>query len=839
MLRISGLTVEYRGEGCVTDNPNPRINFYVESDVPGVEIRHAEVRVNGWSAGGDIRGAVYGGEPLRPFTRYNVEVSAEDTCGQRAQALTHFITGRLGEKWLANWITYPGFRLKDRHSSPPPMTFKKDFRFDKKVSRATIYATAFGIYELSLNGSKVGEQYFAPGFTSYSNFLQYQTYDVTGMIAEDNSLVAVVGGGWAVGSYTSSRTNAIYADRQALLLEMRVLFEDGEERVFGTDGSWGTTLGGNCRYGDFYDGEIYDATIDMSSVKFVKAAIETPRLSPSLMAEYGAPVKQMALLKPISCHRVGDELVYDFGQNFAGVICARIRGRSGQKITFRHAEILNDGKLCCTLLRSAKARVEYICREGEQTYSPRLTYMGFRYVGISGVEEGDIQLSAIVLSSDIEHTGSFSCSDSRINRLHENILWGARSNFMDIPTDCSQRDERLGWTGDIALFSPVACFQFSMERFLEKWLKDLAAEQRADGALPVVIPRPGEIYWFSHVAYWGDACVLVPWALYLKNGDKVQLNHAYPAMKRYLCGIKARLGRTFFNKGAVTIRPQYGDWCAPDSGYRGWMARGKWTATACFKNSCDIAAKVAKICGDTAGAGMFLQYSADAAKAYVNAFTDGCGKLKKSFQTAYVLPIHYGIFTGESKQNAVKNLAALVRNNNYRIGTGFPGTPYILFALADNGYAEDAFRMLTCEECPSWLYEVKAGATTIWERWDGLREDGTLAASDRDKNVMISFNHYASGSVGDFLYRRLAGIEAEEPGYKTFSVRPVTGGGITSAEASLICPYGKISAAWSVEGDRRSITVEVPVGATCHLKFFGIDKMLKSGKYTFDAPTGI
>ncbi|MBP5193905.1 MAG: alpha-L-rhamnosidase, partial [Clostridia bacterium] len=442
------------------------------------------------------------------------------------------------------------------------------------------------------------------------------------------------------------------------------------------------------------------------------------------------------------------------------------------------------------------------------------------------IKKEDIKLSAYALYSDMDNIGSFECSDELINRLQSNIVWSAKSNFVDIPTDCPQRDERMGWTGDIAVFAPTACYNFDTSRFLEKWLKDVRAEQLRTGGLPNTVPVQG--YGFpatmpkKAVAFWGDAAVFVPWAVYLAGGDVKVLETNYEMMKKYVKAEKFWANFGFGKRRYIwndIPMMQFGDWVAPDVKTMGeWQARCKWTGTGAIAASSLIMTKVARILGKEEDEAFFKKLHEKVSDAYISVLTDGDGKLKNEFQTAYVLPIYFEIFEGEMKKKAAKNLAELVKKNGYRIGTGFPGTPYILFALADNGEEETAMKLLTSTECPSWLYEVKAGGTTIWEHWDAIREDGTVNGGEEDgTGGMSSFNHYASGAVGDFLYKRVLGVEPTSGGYKTFRFKPVVGGGITYAKGSVETPYGVISADWKAEGGKIVLSVDIPVGTECEV----------------------
>ena len=833
-------------KGCVTDKKHPRFSFCITSERQGAELKEAVISVDGWSQSTREQVLIpYMGKPLKPFTEYTVKVCATDNFGEEACAQSTFMTGRLDTPWQAQWITDGSYNFTEKRVSPVPMSFRKTINTKKTIVRATVYATAMGIYDLYINGKRVSDRYFAPGFTSYKHTLQYQAYDVTGLLKDGDEVGFTVAGGWAVGSFVFTRKNRISAKRQALLAEIRLQYADGTSEVVGTDTSWQVTEGGNYLMADFYDGETYTADADISNNSWRQACVETLAIAPRIVAEIGSPVLPKEEMSPVSCTQRGEELIFDFGQNFAGVICAQIKGRRGQKVVFRHAEVLNDdGSLAVQLLRSAKATATYICRDGEQSYSPRFTYMGFRYVGVTGIRREELTLTARAIYSDVEICGSFACSDERINKLQSNIMWSTKSNFVDIPTDCPQRDERMGWTGDINVFAPTACFNMDMSRFIEKWLNDLKDEQLKTGGIPNTIPVQG--YGFPATMpvmamdFWGDACIFVPWAQYLARGDKDLLKVMYPTMKKYVnacrfwAGFGIGKGRYIWHTPAVL---HFGDWIAPGvPKMSDWQKRSRWTATASLARTSGMLSKIAGMLGKKEDERKYAALSKKVTDAYISVFTDGNGKLKNEFQTAYVLPLAFDMFPKGQKERAAENLAKLVKANDYCIGTGFPGTPFILFALADNGKKDTAFKMLTNEKCPSWLFEVKAGGTTIWERWDAMKEDGTRNTGENDgTGGMVSFNHYASGAVGDFLYKRIGGIEPLEGGYKSFKIQPVLGGGITWAKASTRTPYGTVSSDWKIEENKFKIDITVPVSTSCTLVLpDGTRQLVKSGRHQFE-----
>ena len=844
MLEIPVIKVEGMANRCITDKC-PMISFSLKSDRQGERLKEASIRVGDWEIKTvDQINNIYKGK-MEPFTDYQVIVHAVGESGDEAEARTTFSTGRLSIPWKAKWITDAEYEYTEKES-PVPMCFRREFTVKKQIEKAWINATAMGIYELSINGEKVGQDYFAPGFTSYDYQLQYQTYDIKALLKETNSLLAVVGGGWAAGAFNYNRKSKISADRQAFLGEIHIIYEDGKQEVIGTDHSWQVTTEGNYRAAEWYDGETYDATIEISKSKWKPADITSLRHNTKICAQYGCSVRKQEELKPVYISTTEEgEHIYDFGQNFAGVIAAKINGEKRQKIRFRHAEVLIDGKLFLKSLRTAKATATYICKEGEQFYSPRLTYMGFRFVGVSGIDKDKIDLSAYVLHSDLEKSGTFCCSNDDLNQLQSNIYWGGKSNFVYIPTDCPQRDERLGWTGDIAVFARTACFNFDMGRFLNKWLIDMRSEQGKGGGFPMVIPKAGDAWPSMANSCWGDSCILVPWAEYLARGDKKMLRDQYPAMKRFLKAAK-------WWSGFMTINPKkryiwsmpyhWGDWCAPTGNAVDWIKRKKWVATAYFYNSCRIVSEIAGILDEVSDQKYYLNLAEKIQKSYRDVFTDQKGTLKNEFQTGYVLPLYFKMTDNASGETykMTENLVKMIEEKDNHLDTGFPGTPYILFALSDNGRADKAYDLLLQDSCPSWLYAVKAGATTMWERWDALRPDGTVnitsltGSSDDEKSDggMVSFNHYANGAVGDWLYRRCLGIESQAGGYKVFRVKPVLGGGLSWVEGKVNTPYGKIAVKWKTEGSRFEISVEVPVSTTCHLVLpNGEEHNLISGSY--------
>lgn len=806
----------------VTDNRRPRFSFSMTNDRREASLRSARIRVNGWEEEvQDPLNVVYHGSAFRPLTEYRVEVEAIDDAGEIARAETVFSTGRLGMRWKGLWISDPHYAVKSP-DSPVPMCFRRRFTARGTVETLRIFTTAMGIYDLYLDGERLNDDYFAPGFTDYAHNLQYTMETLRRIPAGEHELLVVVAGGWAVGRSThvddtTKFKSGLTSDRQALLCELRLDYESGARDIIGSDGRFEVTENGPWRFADFYDGEIYDARRSLKRSEhwnWRPAAEEKLRVKPRLSVRYGLPVVAHEILNPIAWFTApSGELICDFGQNIAGVAAFTLVGQEGQELVLRHAEALERGELYVQNLRSAKQTLRYTCREGEQSYSPRFTYMGFRYVGIRGVNQDDIlSFRALAISSDVEPVGSFRCSNEDLNQLQSNLLWSGKDNFVDIPTDCPQRDERQGWTGDIALFSPTACFNFDMSRFLEKWLLDLKTEQGPTGSIPFVIPSRKGITPSMTTSCWGDSCILVPWALYRANGDRSLLERQYPGMKKYLEDVKrwAALSLPFYGSPYILKLPfQFGDWCAPTGTVPDWLAKGPWVGTAYFYRSCVLMSNIASNLGKEKDSRRYQALSEKVRNTFRKVFTDGRGRMKEEFQTAYVLALAFGLSEGEERDVMATRLLALIGENGGHLSTGFTSTPFLLFALCDAGRADDAYKLLLQDSNPSWLYQVRHGATTMWEQWGCVQEDGSIKEA--------SLNHYAYGAVGDFFYRRICGLEALEPGYRRFTVKPVPGGGLTWAECEHRCPYGLIKVRWEkVDGTFR-LRVTVPFGTQCEI----------------------
>lgn len=844
MLKISEFLIDSM-ESEVTD-VNPRFQFALESDKNDAVLSEAVLSFSNGeviktTAQSDIQ---YQGKKLEPFSEYTVELVCKDNYGEEAKKTLSFKTGKMSTPFMGKWISDASYLFTEKGISPKVMAFQRKFNVDKKILSGKIYMTALGIYDLYINGKRVGDSYFAPGFTSYHHNLQYQVYDVKDLVKDgENTILIYVAGGWAIGSYVFTRVNRYYHDRQALLLDFHIEYGDGSKEVISSDENFDVSMETPYEVADLYDGETYDSNFDVNEIHFHKASKEELDFTPEILADYSDPVKVRDVLKPEYIKDIQNQSIYDFHQNFAGVLNLKIKGaKGGEKIVIHHAEVLNsDGTLNLGLLRTAKATLTYICKEGDQEYHPTFTYMGFRYISVEGIEKDKIEIEGYLLSSLEKTYSEFECDNALINRLEKNIHYSALSNFMDIPTDCPQRDERMGWTGDISIFASTACYQYSIDRFLRKWLKDVKKEQLKTGGLPNTVPVHG--YGFPAtmpkmaIDFWGDCVLTVPYSLYMAYGDKSILSSMYDSMKKYVkaCKFWANIGigkhRYIWHTPSMF---HFGDWVSPDvDKMSAWQKRSKYTATASLYHTSSLLSYIASILGKEEDGKYYEKLSKKVADSYSSIFMDKEGKLKKEqFQTGYVLPIAFDMLDKTKKEGALKNLVELVKKNDYCIGTGFPGTPYILFALADNGYSDVAYKMLLNTKAPSWLYGVKAGGTTIFEKFDGLNEDGTARKSTDGTDNMISFNHYASGSVGEFLYTRLAGLRIKEPGYKSFEVNPIFTPEIKKLKTKTHSIYGDIAVSYEHDGSKGKIEISVPVSTTCTLMLPNKDaKTFGSGTY--------
>ena len=689
------------------------------------------------------------------------------------------------------------------------------------VARATLHATAHGIFEAYLNGQPVSDDVLSPGWSSYEWRLQYRSYDVASLLQPTSVLGIALGNGWFRGRLGWSGGRALYGDELAALAQLEIEFTDGHRQTIITDDGW--TAGPSAVvFNDLYDGETIDARrrsdawlqpgfSDDSWTGVHPGKIDFATLTPYI----GPPVRRQEELQPIKIWTspAGRTLV-DFGQNLVGWLRVSVRGSAGTTITVRHAEVLEHEELGTRPLRTAKATDRFILSGGDDVFEPTFTFHGFRYVEIDGWP-GELSLdalAAIVVSSDLRRTGYFECSNDLLNQLHSNVVWGLRGNFLDVPTDCPQRDERLGWTGDIAVFAPTATYLFDVDDFLRDWLRDLTAEQQAaDGRVPPVVPdilkyadRPKRWPVPDTTAIWGDAAVWVPWSLWWAYGDRQVLADQFDSMAAHVRRIESKLSPSgLWDEGF-----QFGDWLdptAPPDEPGLTRADNGVVATACLYRDAHILRDAATLLGRNEDAEHFGDLAERTRAAFNEHYVRPEGIIHSDAETPYALAIVFGLLDPDDERLAGERLVELVIESGYHIRTGFAGTPFIMHALSDTGHLRTAYRLLLQTECPSWLYPVTMGATTIWERWDSMLPDGTI-----NPGQMTSFNHYAFGAVAYWMHQIIGGIAPLEPGYSRVLIAPQPGGGIHWARSSLETRHGKIAVSWS-RGDDGPIELDVAV----------------------------
>lgn len=691
-----------------------------------------------------------------------------------------------------------------------------------EIVQAVIHYSALGVAELSLDGVNICDDVLTPGWSSYEWRLRYRSVDVAKLMRKQGILGASLGNGWYRGRLFTTGRGAFYGDRIGLIAQLEVSYRDGHKQVIRTDSSWMAGPSDTVS-DDLYDGQTIDARRRDQSwtrpgeappgwVPGEELVFDTARLVPYV----GPPVRRQEELPPqrIWTSPTGRTLV-DFGQNLVGWVRLTTQGERGREITIRHAEILEDGDLCVRPLRSAQATDRFILSGATDLFEPTKTLHGFRYAEISGAEElSHGAITAIVVHSDLTRTGYFTCSDPLIRRLHDNIVWGLRGNFVDLPTDCPQRDERLGWTGDIAVFAPTATFLYDVDGFLRDWLRDLAAEQELAGFVPYVVPNilkyfdptARELANPETTAIWGDAAVWVPWALYQAYGDVKVLEDQYESMMAHVRRVEGLLSPSgLWDKGY-----QWGDWLdpkAPPDRPGDARANPGVIATACAFKTLTIAGQAARLTGRRADADHLAAVAARVRKAFKRHYVLENGRLLSDAPTVYALAIVFDLLDNEARDAAGERLAQLISENDYRIDTGFAGTPFVADALTQTGHTDVAYALLMQRSCPSWLYPVMMGATTVWERWDSMLPDGSVNPGE-----MTSFNHYALGSVADWLHRVVGGLAPLEPGYTRVRVAPRPGGGLTWANTSLRTHSGTIEVAWRVNESLLTVTVVLPDG---------------------------
>lgn len=825
MTEIGSVTFEHHREPLGIGESTPRLSWSFTGDAKDWNQSSYEIEIS--------RQAIDSGKPqtfnvkssessLVPWpseplnARESAEVRVRVTGGPRNK-LTPWSEAAVVEAGLLNardWsATLIGAeRLKAPSGALRPVLFRKLFEIRKRVMSARLYITSQGVYQAYINGVRVGDDVMAPGWTSYKHHLNYQTFDVmTWLVKGGNAIGVEVGEGWfATRLGFNGGRRCIYGDQLALLAQLELTLEDGSILTISSDKSWKQSVGPRIA-SEIYDGETYDASQELegwSSPTFKDSnwtgVRELAFPTANLQSPSGPPVRVTQIVRPakILTSPKGNTIV-DFGQNLVGVLQVSVTGPKGHTVSFTHTEVLEkDGEVATRPLRNCSP-IDHLILSGEPiTWSPAFTFHGFRYVQVdfwpSSASPLETSIEALVLHTDLEQTGSFHCSDAIVNKLHQNIQWGMRGNFLSIPTDCPQRDERLGWTGDIQVFSPTASFLYNTSGMLSGWLKDVAAEQLLDynGITPLVVPNILNPDSGMPQAAWGDVAVLLPHDLYTASGDKGILEQQYLSMKAWLeQGIPRQANGLWDPK-----IQQLGDWLDPDAP-PSEPGRAKTdphlVANAYLAHISATMARVSTILDLKEDAERYEAEAAKIKKLFQVEYMTSSGRLAPDTMTSLSLALTYKLFaTPIQEQAAAVRLAELVKKSRFRISTGFVGTPLICPALSSSGNTQLAYRMLLEKKCPSWMYPITMGATTMWERWDSMLPDGSINPGE-----MTSFNHYALGSVGAWLHSTVGGISPAEggAGWKIIKFEPIPGGTVTSAKVKHESPYGTVECRWKIE----------------------------------------
>ncbi|MCJ7449628.1 MAG: glycoside hydrolase family 78 protein [Bacteroidales bacterium] len=842
-LALKDLTVEHKKNPVGIDVLQPRFSWKISGTGNNILQTAYSIRVatnqkfssskTVWQSGkissDESVLIAYNGPSLKSEQKYFWQVKIWDNKGRESKwsETAYWEMGLLSPSdWKAKWIEMEG----DTNRYSPSPHFRKEFSISKTVSKAVVYVTSHGFYELHMNGQKVGDQVLTPGWTSYGKRLQYQVFDVTGQVVVGNNAIgAVLGDGWYRGTLAWGDNWAIYGKRLGLLLQLKIIYTDGTESLIISDESWKASNDGAIRMNDIYNGETYDATKKLTGwnlpayndTGWINARIGN--YNNNLIASEGAPVRKIQEIKPVKVfHSPKGSLIVDMGQNMVGWVRLKVTGAKGTVVTLRHAEVLDKyGEFYTENLRAAKCQLNYtLAGTGEETYEPRFTFMGFRFVEVTGFP-GTLtkeNITGIVVHSDMQPAGTFECSNPLINQLQHNIIWGQKGNFVDVPTDCPQRDERLGWTGDAQAFSRTAAFNFDVSSFFTKWLKDVALDQKPGGEVPDVIPdvlNRQDAKTAQPSAGWGDVAVIVPWTIYNVYGDKKLLESQYPSMKAWVNYIRNKAGDSYMWKGGS----KYGDWLFYHPPVNNHTAADGYTepdfiATAFYAYSTSLLAKAAKELGKTEDEKNYTDLFNKIKNVFINEYVTPAGRVGTCTQTSYILVLKFNLLPEDLREKAAGFLVNDIKSRGNHLSTGFLGTVYICHELTRAGYTDVAYDLLLQETYPSWLYPVKMGATTIWERWDGQKTDSTFQDAG-----MNSFNHYAYGAIGDWMYRVSAGIEAMDPGFKQILIQPHPSKKLDYSKASFESAYGTIASGWERKEGKIILRIKVPANTKATIMF--------------------
>ena len=852
MLKLYDLQTEYQNSPLGLDEKNPAFSWKLTSDHTGVRQEKCRIQVclndeEVWDTGilETDRSIchVYAGQPLEPKKRYDVSVTVMDNYGEQADIQGFFETGLLDpHHFEADFITH-GFE----DTLEPCAVFVRNFRIEKKVVKARAYVSALGIYSIQLNGKRVSDVRFAPGWTSYQERLQYQVYDITEYLRDENTLEVTVANGWYKGILGFYEQGCHYGKRTALIAQIDMTYEDGTTKRLVTDENWHSTTG-ERRYSEFYHGEVIDYSLEKQPVKPVRR-YEYPK--ENLVGQLCEPVRitERVPAKKVLKSPKG-EMILDFGQNLTGVVEARLCCPKGTKVVLRHAEALDEnGNLFTTNLRTAKATDTFICSGGEDVFLPEFTFHGFRYVSVEGLENVEAEdFIACVLHTDFTRGGRFSCSNEDVNRLWKNIDWTMRSNYLDIPMDCPQRDERLGYTGDAEIFLPTALFHGNLALFYRKWLRDLRVEQSDEYGVPLTVPDI--LRTRVCVSIWHEAATIVPWMIWQTYGDLRILEEQYDSMKASVEYTKRMAGE----RGILLLEnsSQFGDWVAidapkgpfrrppegelcPSMDEKAGGTDSHLIGNVYYLYSIDILAKTAALLSRQEDAEDYRKLYQEVLLKFREEYITPSGRLVSETQTAAALVLYFDLAEKKDRGRILNQLKMNLIKTNKHLRTGFVGTEYLPHVLSRENLHQLAGDILLKEDCPSWLYAVKLGATTVWELWDGVNPDHSFNLFS-----MNSLNQYGFATIGDWLVKELAGLSALKPGYRISRIAPRLVRGITAVSAGYETPYGELSCELSCKEGRIQADVRIPENTEAFVSLPGRnEEKLGSGTYHFAYETDL
>lgn len=850
MLKIYDFEIEYQQNPLGLDEKAPAFSWKMDSSNTDVVQKSYSINVYEdqslvWESGpvesDQSLYIEYQGQELKAQTEYRVELEVTDNYDQTACAQGTFETGLLSyENFQADWITH---QYEDQEEACA--VYVKAFDTDKKVIRARAYISALGIYKVDLNGQRVGDAFFAPGWTAYQERLQYQTYDLTELIKKENEIRITVGNGWFKGILGFYGQGNHYGTRTAMIAMIDIWYEDGSCKRISTDADWGCTTGEH-RYNDIYNGEVIDKSLDTQEILPVKPFEYAKNI---LVGQENVPVRitERIPAKELIITPEG-ETVIDFGQNMSAIVELKINRPKGTKITIRHAEALDEnGNLFTTNLRSARATDVYITSGQDDVFLPEFTFHGFRYIGIDGLDQIDISnFTACVLHSELKQTSTFTSSNSDVNQLMSNIDWTMRSNYFDIPMDCPQRNERLGYTGDCEIFLPTACYLRNVAQFYRKWLRDLRVEQGPTGAVYLTVPDILKTY--TCVQIWHEAATIVPWNIYKTYGDARLLTEQYDSMKLSVDYTKSLAGEGGLLNGSNSS--QFGDWLAldyqkgpfrqipegildPSNDEKGGGTDSYFVGNIYYLHSIDIMRQTAEVLGKADDAVYFQKLYDQVLELIRQEYVTANGRLVTETQTAYALALYFNIVKEEHRAGLLDRLELNLIKNKKHLSTGFVGTEYIMKTLSENGHHKMAGNILLKDDCPSWLYSIRLGATTVWELWDGVNPDGSFNMFE-----MNSLNQYGFATIGEWVYGELCGIRSLEAGYKRFIVAPKPVVGVPEFEAGLETVYGKIECKFSCKNGRVNAQIKVPANTSAVIALPEQEEItVGSGTYTYSYET--